>query len=65
VYLFFYTQRRNKLRIRSLNRDSELIPRSLLRGWRANQKIDRIPLGEDALQLAAGYASIVDFKVTE
>jgi hypothetical protein len=24
------------------------LTRSLLRGWRANQKIDRIPIGEDA-----------------
>jgi hypothetical protein len=37
-----------------LNRDSERIPRSLLRGQRANDKSIRIPYGEDSLQLAAG-----------
>jgi len=38
----------------SLNRESERIPRRLLRGKRANHKKDRIPYGRRSLQLAAG-----------
>jgi hypothetical protein len=37
-----------------LNRNSERIPRSLLRGMRANYRSIKIPYGEDSLQLAAG-----------
>jgi hypothetical protein len=40
--------------INSLNRNSERIPRSLLRGMRANDRSIQIPYGEDSLQLAAG-----------
>jgi hypothetical protein len=36
-----------------VDRDSERNPRSLLRGKRANQKIDSIPLGEDSLSAIA------------
>jgi hypothetical protein len=48
-----------------VDRDSERNPRSLLRGKRANQKIDSIPLGEDSLSAialwrTAGYASITE-----
>ena len=38
-----------------LNRNSERIPRSLLRGWRANPKQTESPREvEDSLQLGAG-----------
>jgi hypothetical protein len=38
----------------NLNRNSERIARSLLRGERANDRSIKIPYGEDSLQLAAG-----------
>jgi hypothetical protein len=38
----------------SMKRNSECIPRSLLRGERANDRSIKIPYGEDSLQLAAG-----------
>jgi hypothetical protein len=34
---------------------SERIPRSLLRGWRANLKLEKSLHFEDSLQLAAGF----------
>ena len=41
-----------------MTRNSERIPRSLLRGSRANDRSIKIPYGEDSLQLAAGESSI-------
>jgi hypothetical protein len=37
-----------------LTRNSERIPRSWLRGERANDRSIKIPYGEDSLQFAAG-----------
>jgi len=38
-----------------LNRNSERIPRRLLRGWRANDRSSKIPYGEFRQRLDCSY----------